>query len=197
MIIRVRPGSRLALRQSLTAHGDQILGEHESIDALTALVRGEDLAALADNDAILSVSSDAIVRPHGLLGGLLGGVLNLVGNLTNVLGSTLLQSGADTAGPVAAPAVLRQTLGVDNSPWTGRGIGVAVIDSGLEMSAEFTGRVTAFYDFTNGRSLLTQPTDEYGHGTHVAGTIGGSGINSSNSALHGLAPKVKFAVFRF
>ena len=197
VIIRVRPGTRLALRQRLTAHGDQILGEHESIDALTALVRGEDLAALADNDAILSVSSDAIVRPHGLLGGLLGGVLNLVGDLTNVLGSTLLQNGADTAGPVTAPVVLRQTLGVDNSPWTGRGIGVAVIDSGLEMSTEFTGRVTAFYDFTNGRTLLTQPTDEYGHGTHVAGTIGGSGINSSNSgSYHGLAPKVKFAVFK-
>ena len=65
------------------------------------------------------------------------------------------------------------------------------------MSAEFTGRVTAFYDFTNGRTLLTLPTDEYGHGTHVAGTIGGSGANSSNSgSYHGLAPKVKFAVFK-
>src|SRR3982074_343462 len=81
VIIRVRPGSRLALRDSLTAHGDRILSEHESIDALTAIVHGEDLATLVDSDAVLSVSSDAIVRPHGLLGGLLGGVLGGVVNL--------------------------------------------------------------------------------------------------------------------
>ena len=43
VIIRVRPGSRLTLRQGLTAHGDQILAEHDSVDALTAVVHGEDL----------------------------------------------------------------------------------------------------------------------------------------------------------
>src|SRR3954464_15466882 len=43
VIIRVRPGSRLALRDTLTAHGDQILAEHDSLDALTAVVHGEDL----------------------------------------------------------------------------------------------------------------------------------------------------------
>src|SRR5919201_6281364 len=37
VIIRVRPGSRPGLRSSLVAHGDTILGEHESIDALTAV----------------------------------------------------------------------------------------------------------------------------------------------------------------
>ena len=31
-----------------------------------------------------------------------------------------------------------QTLGVSDSHWTGRGVGVAVIDSGLEMSAPFS-----------------------------------------------------------
>jgi serine protease AprX len=192
VIIRFRSGSRPALRNSLTAHGDAILAEHESIDALTAVVHGEDLAALADNDAILSVSSDAIVRPHGLLDGLLG----IVGGLLRVVGNVLLPNGADTSGPVVAPAVLRQTLGVDNTNLTGRGIGVAVIDSGLEMSSEFQNRVTAFYDFTKGSIVAAYPSDEYGHGTHVAGTIGGSGALSSSYAYHGLAPKVKFVVLK-
>lgn len=176
VIIRVRPGSRTTFRKSLIAHGDQILGEHESIDGLTALIHGEDLAALADNDAILSVSVDAVVRPTGLLGGLLGGVLKLAVGLVNtvvsLVGTVLLPNGADTAGPVVAPEVLRQTLGVDDTSWTGRGIGVAVIDSGLEMSAEFQNRVTAFYDFTNGGTVAKTPLDDYGHGTHIAGTIG-------------------------
>jgi len=61
----------------------------------------------------------------------------VVGTVVDVL----LPNGADTSGPTVPPAVLRQTLGVNNSTWTGKGIGVAVIDSGLEMSSEFSGRV--------------------------------------------------------
>ena len=56
-----------------------------------------------------------------------------------MVGNVLLPNGADTSGPTVPPAVLRQTLGVNNSTWTGRGVGVAVIDSGLEMSSEFPG----------------------------------------------------------
>ena len=142
------------------------------------------------------MSSDAIVRPHGLLGGLLGGVLKLVVDVVGGLVNVLLPNGADTSGPAVAPAVLRQTLGVDNTSWTGNGVGVAVIDSGLEMSAEFQNRVKAFYDFTNGRSASVAAFDDYGHGTHVAGTIGGSGALSYNYTYHGLAPKVKFVILK-
>src|SRR4029077_14639478 len=66
VIIRVRPGRRPALRASLTAHGDQITGVHESIHALSPLIHGEDLATLAVSDTVLSISPDAIVRPHQL-----------------------------------------------------------------------------------------------------------------------------------
>src|SRR6185295_709340 len=129
VIIRVRPGSRSSLRDSLTAHGDQILAEHDSLDALTAVVHGEDLGELVDKDFVLSVSSDAIVHPTGLLDGLLGVVGNVVGGLVKVVGNILLPNGADTSGPTVPPAILRQTLGVDNSQWTGKGVGVAIIDS--------------------------------------------------------------------
>jgi subtilisin family serine protease len=199
VIIRVRPGNRAALRESLKAHGDQIVSEHDSLDALTVVVHGEDIAGLADNDAILSVSRDHKVRPTGLLDGLfgiVGGVVNVVGSLVNVVGNVLLPNGADTSGPAVPPTVLRQTLGVNNSTWTGRGVGVAVIDSGLEMSSDFSGRVTAFYDFTTGGTVARYPYDDYGHGTHVAGAIGGSGALSKNGDYRGLAPNVKLVVLK-
>jgi serine protease AprX len=133
-----------------------------------------------------------VVRPSGLLGGLLG----VVGGLLNTVGSILLPNGADTSGAAVPPAVLRSTLGVSSTSWTGRGVGVAVIDSGLEMSYEFQGRVRAFYDFTNGRAVSATPYDDYGHGTHVASTIGGSGALSSNRDYRGLAPNVSLVVFK-
>ncbi|PYR03428.1 MAG: hypothetical protein DMG00_26295, partial [Acidobacteria bacterium] len=192
VIISVRPGSRSAVRSALAARGDQILAEHDSIDAITAVVRGEDLETFGSHDGVVSVSRDAVVRAHGLLGGVVGGLL---GAVVNVLG-IILPGGADTSGPVVSPAILRQTLGVDSTSWTGKGIGVAVIDSGLENSSDFYNRVVASYDFRNGASAVAPLSDEYGHGTHVAGTIGSSGANSYDSTYRGLAPKVKFVILK-
>ena len=164
VIIRVRPGRRLALEQQLVSRGNRVVTEHPSLEAITAVVRGEDLGPLADADDVLSISADAVVRPSNLIGGLLGTVTGVVKVVANVL----LPNGADTSGPAVPPSTLRARPSV--SPirsWTGRGVGVAVVDSGLEMSAEFQGRVTAFYDFTGGGIVATSPYDDYGHGTHV------------------------------
>ena len=200
VIIRVRPGHRAALQRSLASHGDAVIADHESIDAVTARVHAKDLDALAAEDGVLSVSTDAIVEAKllGLVGGLLGGVVKLasgvVGTLGSLVGAVLLPNGADTEGPAIAPEVLRATLGIP-SGYDGRGIGVAVIDSGLEMSYEFEGRLTAFYDFTKG-GIRTTAYDDYGHGTHIASTIGGSGALSEDRDYRGIAPRVNFVVMK-
>lgn len=64
VIIRTKPGFREGLRQVLQAHGDEIENDHPSIDALTAQVHGADLAALASDPAVESVSVDAVVTAH-------------------------------------------------------------------------------------------------------------------------------------
>jgi serine protease AprX len=194
VIVRVRPGSRASVRRALVDHGDRILAEHAELDAITALVHGDDVAALAQHDFIVSVSSDAPVRAN-LLGGLLGVVGGVVDGVVDVLGSILLPNGADTSGAAVPPSVLRSTLGVNNATATGKGVGVAIIDSGLEMSSDFYGRVTAFYDFTKG-GVAASPYDDYGHGTHVAGTIGGSGAMSQDNNYRGVAPNVKLVVLK-
>ena len=64
------------------------------------------------------------------------------------------------------------------------------------MSADFSDRVTGFFDFTTGSVVSSYPYDDYGHGTHVAGTIAGSGALSFNHESRGLAPNVKLVVLK-
>ena len=92
--------------------------------------------------------------------------------------------------------------------YTGTGIGVAVIDSGLNSSADLTEFNNVLYnqDFTGefpfGLFTLATSTapDLYGHGQHVAGIIASSGRSSScancTRSLKGLAPGVNLINLR-
>src|SRR5581483_6014811 len=79
--------------------------------------------------------------------------------------------------------------------WTGSGIGVAVIDSGITQSADFANRIVYSQNF-NGRG---PSYDLYGHGSHVAGIIAGNSANSSCPGcrlLKGVAPNANLIDLR-
>ena len=82
--------------------------------------------------------------------------------------------------------IVQDSLGI-----TGKGVLVGDVDTGIDYKNPALGdgfgpafRVIGGYDFANSDS---DPMDDHGHGTHVAGIIGANG-----DSLQGVAPDVKF-----
>lgn len=145
---------------------------------------------------------------------LVNGVVSQVFAATNMLSATLPVSGLPTlvndpevvyispdrnlkatldiaAGAIGATSATYQGL-------TGAGVTVAVIDSGIDNHRDLQGRVVYQESFTSGLPVLGLPLgneDRYGHGTVVAGILGGSGSLSSGPSatrsLRGIAPSVR------
>jgi serine protease AprX len=67
---------------------------------------------------------------------------------------------------------------------TGRGVTVAVLDTGIDALPDFSGRLVGGVDLTSGNNPYQ---DSYGHGTFVAGLIAGNGA-SSGGQYSGEAP---------
>jgi serine protease AprX len=163
VIVRARAGKRPAVRAHLQRHG-AVLQDHQLINAVTATLPATSLADMDRDNAVESISLDVPMIDTA---------------------SANPRSDAQTT-----PAVLDMTLGLPVQGITGRGVGVATIDSGLEPNGDFG--AVAFYDFTPAAGH--HPYDDYGHGTHVAGLIASSGALSrgpAGSRYPGMAPRAR------
>ena len=165
VIVRTDRGALATVLKLVTALGGRVLVQHKLIDALTVEVPVVQLALVVRLPGVLSVSLDSPVASEPLVD---------IGPAESHLAETLALPEASLLR--AAP--------------DGRGIGVAVIDSGLSPTGAY--QIRRFVDFTraaNGKPYTENapPADDYGHGTHVAGLIAGSGVGS-NGRYRGVAP---------
>jgi serine protease AprX len=75
---------------------------------------------------------------------------------------------------------------------TGRGVTVAVLDTGIYEHPDLVGRIAAFKDLVGQK---TKSYDDNGHGTHVAGDIASDG-NRSGHLYKGPAPEAKLVAVK-
>lgn len=173
VIIRTKPEARAAIREALQAHGDRVVAEHASLSAISAEIHAEDIRALAGKDSILGISIDALVtsdaQPSGTANEHSSSLNSRSRQLYARIAKQVNRNFARTSGEN-----LRATLGLTSSSPTGTGVVVAVIDSGIARLSDFDGRIAAFLNCTLPVCTPAAPFDDYGHGTYVAGLIGGS-----------------------
>ncbi|MEU5595975.1 type VII secretion-associated serine protease mycosin [Streptomyces sp. NPDC020298] len=120
---------------------------------------------------------------------------------TAVAGLGLLLVGIDST-PAYAQSVRARQWHLDamhaDEMWkssTGRGITVAVIDSGVDDSlTDLKGRVLDGKDYSDQRG--DEHTDIDGHGTGIAALIAGTGARGSLDGSYGLAPGAKVLPIR-
>ena len=82
---------------------------------------------------------------------------------------------------------VRKLLNIDllyRQGYTGKGIGVAILDTGVVPHFDFKDRILEFKNFTGRRRGMF---DDNGHGTHVTGIVAGDG-RSSGGVYRGIAP---------
>ena len=103
-----------------------------------------------------------------------------------------VRGSVERTGATIGATLVRQQYGYDGS-----GVGIAIIDSGItswhdDLAGPGGQRVVEFVDFVSG---APSAYDDYGHGTHVAGIVAGSGYDSSG-ARTGIAPGAHLLILK-
>ena len=143
---------------------------------LTDSVSGDEAELLAnaleESSVIEFVEFDYVIKLDPLEGG------------ATVMGSTSVGSTA-TGMPWGLDRINQRSLpldGVYNPLWSGAGVLAYVVDTGVMAShTEFGSRVVAGANFANDRASLSNTSDCNGHGTHVAGTLGGHSYGAAKN----------------
>lgn len=152
----------------------------------------------------LAPATDLAERAVQALGGVITGDLSIIGGFAATVpadrvgevGSAPGVADVSPAAPVrfdgaygqgsGGPSAVYSTVVRADKAWqaghTGQGVGVAVIDTGVNAVGDLAGRVSHAVDFTADQDNI----DHFGHGTFVAGMIAGTG--STGVGVTGTAP---------
>jgi serine protease AprX len=139
--------------------GKQIKYKYPSINSVAMTLDSKDIISMIENPQVVKIWHDDMVAITSDI-------------LTSNAGEVTIQ------GFIANDTI--KATSVRNLGFTGKGVTVAVLDTGLRKThLEFQGKVVAEYDFVNDDS---DATDDHGHGTAVSSLICGNYMTASKWA---------------
>ena len=203
VIIQYRQDPGAVQENTIAAHGGSLKGTMHSIHAHAATVRRSELESLASDQNVTYISID---RPLAARGG------------PAATAASVMTGAEYTSEPINAPQAWAKGF-------LGTNVGVAIIDSGITPTPDLnalpaatvvgqpaplqfakvagmvapaqTGRIVYSQNFVPGAK---DATDQYGHGTHIAGLIAGSGQQSTGAqyfrSFRGSAPNANIINLR-
>jgi len=144
-------------KKIITDAGKQVKYEYTSINSIATTLNSEEIKSMTSNPYVVRIWLDDIVT-------LVEGV------------STANQDEVTIQGYIANDII--KATSVRSQGYTGMGIVVAVLDTGLRKThQEFPNKVVAEYDFVNNDS---NASDDNGHGTEVSSLICGNSMAASS-----------------
>jgi serine protease AprX len=175
VIVRAAPGAEAQVERSIVERGGTIDMRLAIINGFRATLPGNELVSLASMAGVWSLTPDLPVRMQAV---------------DPALGYDTAEDGSLTEIAKALGVTTAWTSGL-----TGKGIDVALIDTGVSPAAELAGRVVNGPDLSfDSQSDEMRYLDAYGHGTHLAGIIAGrpadlaAGQAPSTKGFSGIAP---------
>ena len=158
VLVTARGGVRAAAA-AVTASGGRVGADLTLVDGVAATVPAARLVELAATPGVLAVTADRQATFAG------------VGGSTGASTSTF-------AGPAAVGAAW-------DAGNRGRGVGIAVLDTGVSPVPDLAGRLVHGPDLSGEGSIV----DTHGHGTVMAGVAAGDGAASAGAEHSGVAPE--------
>ncbi len=151
----------------------------------------DQVSALRAERPVLSVSPELVHRvlpDESYVRGYRDGVTDLAARLAGTdAGAAPPPAFQDTAAATWGVQAVRATT----SPFTGRGVRVAVLDTGLDLAhPDFEGRTVTAESFVEG---VASAQDGHGHGTHCAGTACGPRVPATGPR-YGIASEAELYV---
>lgn len=74
----------------------------------------------------------------------------------------------------------------------GKGVTIAILDTGAALHKDISGRIVKFYDMVSGKMKMY---DNNGHGSHIAGICAGDG-SASNGRYRGMCPEAGLVIIK-
>ncbi len=178
VVVTATPGGSSVARSSVVRLGGHIDRELPIVNGFSARLPKSRLARLKAEAGIASVTSNGTMKTQGVLP---GSTYEQTSTTTSMYNTTLITGAQEYW----------------KRGFTGRGVDVAIIDTGVVNQNGLNGRVINGPDLSfESQDANRRYKDNYGHGSHLAGIIAGKddGVTSyvgNSSAFIGMAPDAR------